>query len=102
MVQYRLLLFLPIGQALKKYSTLKFLHGSQWENLNCGISRKQLIVERNGQKFGICGTTVYIGKVLLMPDSLSLVWGHFDSMIFETLLLQQFSSDFKQTSHKAS
>ncbi len=27
-------------------------------------------------KFGTLGTTVYISRVPLMPDSLSLVWGH--------------------------
>ncbi len=45
-------------------------------NLKCGISQKRLILERNGQKFGTRGTTVHICKALLMPDSLSLVWGH--------------------------
>ena len=57
-------------------------------NLKCGISQKRLIVERNGQKFGARGTTVHICKVLLMPNSLSLVWGH--SVHFEKfpILLQ--------------
>ena len=37
---------------------------------------KRLIVERNGRKFGTRGPTVHICRVLLMPDSLSLVWDH--------------------------
>ena len=45
-------------------------------NLKCGIFQKRLIIERNGQKFGTWGTTVHICRVLLMPDSLSFVWGH--------------------------
>ncbi len=78
-------------------------------NLKCGISQKRLIVERNGLKFGARCTTVHIRRVLLMPNSLSLVLVHsvqfekfFDSTIFETLLLQRFSSDFNQTSYKVS
>ncbi len=69
-------------------------------NLKCGTSRKWLIVERNGRKFGTRGTIVLIRRILLMPDSLSLAWGHSalcqisDCTIFEMLLLQQFSSDF--------
>ncbi len=45
-------------------------------NLKCGISQKRLIIERKGWKFGTQGNTVHIGRALLMPDSLSLVWGH--------------------------
>ena len=47
-------------------------------NLKCGISQKQkrLIMERNGRKFGTRGTKAHMCRVLLMPDSLSLVWGH--------------------------
>ncbi len=55
---------------------------------------KRLVVEQNGRKFGTWGTTVHKNRVLLMPNSLSLVWGHSvhfckisDSTIFETLLL---------------
>ena len=40
------------------------------------MSRKWVIVERNGRKFGSQSTTMHIHRVLLMPDSLSLVWGH--------------------------
>ncbi len=54
-------------------------------------------------KFGTRGTTVHTYKVLLMPYSLSLVWGHlvyFEKIsnftIFKTLLLSHFSSDFNQ------
>ena len=53
-----------------------FNMGSQWENLKCGISRKQLIIDQNGRKFGTQGSVVHIWKVLLMPNSFSLVWGH--------------------------
>ena len=42
----------------------------------CAISWKELIVEQNGWKFGTQGTTVHICRVLLMPDSFILVWGH--------------------------
>ncbi len=65
---------------------------------------KTVIVERNGRKFGTRGTTVHICAVLFMPNCFSLVWDHSvhickfsDSTIFETLLLQQFSSDFNYT-----
>ena len=54
--------------------------------------------------FGTYCTTVYIGRVLLMPDSLSLVLGSFgalckisDVKIFKRLLLPQFSFNFNQT-----
>ncbi len=52
--------------------------GVSGENLKCGISRKMLIIERNGRKFGTQGTTVRtcICRVLLMLDSMSLIWGH--------------------------
>ncbi len=45
-------------------------------SLKCEISRKWLVVERNGRKFGTWDPTVDICRVLLMPHSLSLVWGH--------------------------
>ncbi len=45
-------------------------------NLKCGISQLRLMVERNGLLFGGRHTTVHMCRVLLMPDSLSLVWGH--------------------------
>ncbi len=61
-------------------------------NLNCGISQKRLIVERNGQKFGNRGTTVYICRVLFMPDSLSLVWGH--SVHFAKFPIPWFSKHY--------
>ncbi len=75
-----------------------FNMGVNGKILKCAISWKQLIVEQNGRKFGTHGTTVHICRVLLMPDSLSLVWGHSvhftNFMIFKSLLLSQFSSDF--------
>ncbi len=77
-------------------------------NLKCEISQKRLIIERNGRKVWTRGTTGHICRAVLMPDSLSLVWVHSvhlqisESTIFETLLLQQFSSDCNQTLCKVS
>ncbi len=45
-------------------------------NLKCEISQERLIVERNGRKFGTWITTVHVCRAVLMPDTLSLVWGH--------------------------
>ncbi len=59
-------------------------------NLKCGISQKRLIVERNGRTFGTRGTTVHICRVLLMPDSLSLVWVH--SVHFAKFSILRFSN----------
>ena len=59
-----------------------------WKILKCAISWKRLIVEWNGRKFGTHGTTVPIGRVLLVPDSLSLVWGH--SVHFAKFPILQF------------
>ncbi len=47
------------------------------------------MLERNGQKFGTRGTTVHIYRVLLMPHSLNLVWGH--SVHLPKLPVLQFS-----------
>ncbi len=69
-------------------------------NLKCGISQ---IVERNGQKFGTRSTTVHIGKVLLMPDSLSLVWGnsvHFAKFPIPRVLKHYSFNSFYQISTK--
>ncbi len=65
-----------------------------WEsNLKCGISRKRLIIERNGRKFGTRpGPKVHICRVLLMPDSLSLVWGH--SVHFAKFPILRFSKRY--------
>ena len=50
------------------------------------------------ENLGLGRTTVHIYTVLLMPDSMSLVWGHSvhfakysDSTSFETLLLQHYT-----------
>ncbi len=61
-------------------------------NLKCGISPKRLIVERNRRKFGTQGTTVHICRVLLMPDSWSLVWGH--SVHFAKFPVPRFSKHY--------
>ncbi len=73
-------------------------------NLKCGMSQKRLIVERMDENLGL-SVLQCTSRVLLMPDSLSLVVWSFgalckisDSTIFETPLLQQFSSHFNQTS----
>ena len=60
--------------------------------LKCGMSWKRLIVERNGWKFGTRGTTVHIYRVLLMPNSLSLVWGH--SVHFAKFPMLRFSKAY--------
>ncbi len=60
--------------------------------LKCAISWKRLIVERNGRKIGTRRTTVHIGRVLLMPDSWSLVWGH--SMHFAKFPRLRFSKGY--------
>ncbi len=68
--------------------------------LKCGISQKLRIIERKGQKFGTRGATVHKCMVLLMPNSLSLAWGHsvhfVNFPIFDTLLLHNFSLDFNK------
>ena len=71
-----LLLFLGIGKVLKNLWHFEILAWVSTGNLKCGISRKWLIIERNGRKFGTRGTTVHICKVLLMCDCLSLFWDH--------------------------
>ena len=53
-----------------------FNMGVNGKILKCAISWKQLIIEQNGRKFGTQGTTVDLCRVLFMPESLSLVWGH--------------------------
>ena len=77
MVEHRLSFFLAIGQVLKRLWHFEIL---AWESMGKPkmwiLSRKQLIVEQNRQKFGTRCITVHICRVLLMPDSLSLVWGH--------------------------
>ncbi len=60
--------------------------------LKCGISHKRLIVERNGQIFGTWGTTVHICRVLLLPNSLSLVWDH--SVHFAKFPIPRFSKHY--------
>ncbi len=62
--------FLGNRPTLKNCGTLKCLHGSQMENLKCGITRKWLIVERNGRTFGTHCTTVHIYRVLFMRCTL--------------------------------
>ena len=62
-------------------------------NIKCGISHKQLIVEQNGfLKIGTRGTAVHICRVLFMPDSLILVWGHL--VHFAKFLIPQFSKHY--------
>ncbi len=77
MVEYRPSLFLVIGQVLKMLWHFEILTWESMEKPKMWIlSQKRLIVERNGQNFGTRCTTVHICRILLMPDSLSLVWGH--------------------------
>ncbi len=76
--EYKVTDISAICQKLKILWHFEILTLESMGNLKCGISRKRLIVERNGRKFGTRCTTVHIPvcRELLMPDSLSLVWGH--------------------------
>ncbi len=69
-----------------------FNMGVNGKILKCAKSWKRLIVERNGRQFGTRGTTVHISRVLLMPDSLSLVWDH--SVHFTKFPLLRFSKGY--------
>ena len=66
----------------------KFNMGVNGKIAKCATSWKQMNVEQNGWKFGTPGTTVHICKVLLMPDSFSLVWDHL--VHFEKFPILQF------------
>ncbi len=55
---------------------MKFDHWSQWENPKMCNILKTAHRRANGRKFRTRGTMVQTCSVLLMPDSLSLVWGH--------------------------
>ncbi len=67
---YKAMDVLAISQKLK--ILWHFNMGVDGKILKCAISWKQLIVERNGRKF----TTGRICRIILMPECLSLVWGH--------------------------
>ena len=67
-------------------------------NLKYGISQKRVIVERNGRKFGTRGTTVHICRVLLTPESLSLVSGH--SVHFAQFLIPRVSKHYSFSFHQ--
>ena len=54
---------------------LNFNIGVKWKPKIWNIS-KRLSIEQNRRKFATRGTTVHICRVLLIPTSLSLVWGH--------------------------
>ena len=75
MGEYGLLLFLAIGQVLNFVALWNFKMRVNGKT-KCEIPWKRLIIERNGRKFGTRASTVHICRVLLMPDSLSLVRGH--------------------------
>ena len=47
---------------------------------------------KNGRKFGTRGTTVHMCRVLLIPDSLSLVYGHL--VHFAKFSIPRFSKHF--------
>ncbi len=74
--EYKIMDILAICQKVKILWHFKILTWEAMGNLKCGITQKRLIVEQNERKFGTQGTTVHICRVPLMPDSLSLVWGH--------------------------
>ena len=71
-----LLLFLAIGQVLPNLWHFEILTLESMGKPKCGVSRTRLTVEGKGQQFGTRGTTGHIWRLLLMPDSLSLVWSH--------------------------
>ncbi len=78
-------------------------------NLNCVISQKWLIVERNGRKIWDSGYysahmygTFYARYLEFALGSFGAFCKISESTIFETLLLQHFSLDFNQTSYKVS
>ncbi len=107
----RLLLFWAIGQVLQNLWYFDFLTWESIKNLQCGISRKRLIVERNGRKVGTRPTRVHKCRVLLMPNCFSFDLGLFGAlctckilnfMIFKTILLPQFLSNFTQPLYKVS
>ncbi len=70
----------------------EMLTGVNGKKLRCGIYWKQLMIEWNGWQFGTWGTTVHIGMVLLMPDSLILIWGH--SVHFAKFAMLRFSKGY--------
>ncbi len=70
------IIFLANQPSFKNFVALDILTFESMGKPQMSISRKQLVVERNGQKFGTLGPTVHICRLLLLPDSLSLVWGH--------------------------
>ncbi len=74
----------PLGNR-KIYGTLKFCHWIHRETWN--ISKKS-DRRAQGRKFGTRGTSVRIWMLLLMPDSLSLVWRH--SVHFAKFPILQF------------
>ena len=55
---------------------LNFHHGSQWVHPEMWNILKRLTVQRNRGKVRTRGPTLHTCTVLLMPDSLSFVWGH--------------------------
>ena len=59
-MECRLLLFLAIDQGLQNLWHFKILTMESIGKLKYGTSRKWLIVERNGRKFGSRGTTSHI------------------------------------------
>ena len=68
--------FLANPPSFKNLCHFEILTWESMGNLKYGVSRKRLIVEQKGRKFGIRGPVVHIWKVLLMPDCFSLVWGY--------------------------
>ena len=88
MVEYRLSLYLTISQVLKKLCYFEIL---TWESVGKPkMSNISKTANRRAKwtKMWDSGTTVQICKVLLMPDSLSLVWA--DSVHFAKFLILQF------------
>ena len=94
-------MFCRSAKIKKNVALWNFNMGVNGKIIKCAISWKRLIVDRNGRKFGTRSNTMHIYRVLLMSDSLSLVWGqsvHFAKLLMWTfskkLLLPPFSFNF--------
>ncbi len=86
---------------LKNFVALwNFNIGVNGKIVKSGISWKRLIVEGKGRKFGTRGTfTVHMCRVLLVPNSLSLVWGH--SVHFAKFPMLRFSKGYCSPSFRS-
>ncbi len=94
----RLLLFL--AKVLKILWHFEILTWESTGKRKMWISRKRMIVKRIRQKFRTRGPTVHTCRVLLMPDSLSLSWGH--SVLFAKFPILRSSKHYSNSLHQNS